>query len=290
MIVVGLGKAGCNIAKVFSKFPQYETYGIDTEESADITIRKKKNHEDYDENFPNLRRKLKFTNEDISVIIAGSGQISGGSLRLLEQLNKNRLTVIYLQGDTSIMSEVQQKQEKIVRNVLQEYARSGIIESMIMVSNTALERTIGDMSIIGYYDTLNQAIVNTIHMINVFKHTEPVIGNFIQPGEISRIATVGIVDITDEDERNHTEKWFYPLTGVRDVVYYYGIGEDDLKNDGTLFRKINSFVKSRLDDTLNVSYGVFETTYEQKYCYCIRYTSMVQSYAELFNEDDQEIS
>ena len=42
MIVVGLGKAGCNIAKAFSKFPQYETYGIDTSRDADITIKKKK--------------------------------------------------------------------------------------------------------------------------------------------------------------------------------------------------------------------------------------------------------
>ena len=144
------------------------------------------------------------------------------------------------------------------------------------------------MSIIGYYDTLNQAIVNTIHMINVFRHTEPVIGNFIHPAEISRICTLGIVDMESEDEREHEEKWFYSLTNVRDVVYYYGIGEDDLKNDGTLFRKINNFVKSRVDDNLNVSYGVFKTTYDQKYCYCIKYTSMVQSYKELL--DDQEIS
>ena len=143
------------------------------------------------------------------------------------------------------------------------------------------------MSIIGYYDTLNQAIVNTIHMINVFKHTEPVIGNFIHPADISRICTLGIVDMEDDDERKHKEKWFYPLTSVRDVVYYYGIGEEDLRNDGTLFRKINNFVKSRVGDNLNVSYGVFKTTYEQKYCYCIKYSSMVQSYKELL--DDQDI-
>ena len=47
MIVVGLGKAGCNIAKAFSKFPQYETYGIDTSRDADITIKKKNSHEEY---------------------------------------------------------------------------------------------------------------------------------------------------------------------------------------------------------------------------------------------------
>jgi len=288
MVIIGLGKAGCNIAKAFSKFPQYETVSIDTNDTADITIRKKSSHEDYDANFPDLKRKLKFTGREISVIVAGSGQISGGTLRLLEQLKKNTLTVIYIQGDRSIMSENQKKQEKIVSNVLQEYARSGMLEKVIMLSNSALEKSIGDMSIIGYYDTLNQAIVNTIHMLNVFKHTEPVIGNFINPAEISRIATIGIVDIDSEDLTAHKEKWFFDLTNPRDVVYYYGIGEDDLKNDGTLFRKINSFVKSRIDDNLNVSYGVFKTTYEQKYCYCIKYTSMVQSYLDLLG--DQEIS
>ena len=287
MKVVGLGKAGCNIAKAFSKFSQYETFGIDTQEDADITIRKKKDHEDYDANFPSLKKKLKFTGEDTFVVIAGAGQISGGSLRLLEQLNKNDLTIIYIEGDTSIMSETQKKQEKIVSNVLQEYARSGIIDLVVMISNSALEKSIGDMSIIGYYDTLNHAIVNTIHMINVFKHTEPVIGNFISPAQISRIATVGVVDIESDDEREHKEKWFYSLTNVRDVVYYYGIGEEDLKNDGTLFRKINNFVKSRVEEDINVSYGVFKTTYEQKYCYCIKYSSMVQSYTRL---DDQDIS
>ena len=59
MIVVGLGKAGCSIAKAFSKFPQYETYGIDTHKEADITINKRKSHEEYDGAFPDLRRKLK---------------------------------------------------------------------------------------------------------------------------------------------------------------------------------------------------------------------------------------
>ncbi len=283
MIIVGLGKAGCNIAKVFSKFPQYETYGIDTTKDADITIRHRKTHEEYDEHFPNLKKKLKFKDEEVIVVVAGAGSISGGSLRLLEQLKNNNLAVLYIQGDLSIMSENQKKQEKIVSNVLQEYARSGLLERVILINNNMLERSIGDMSIISYYETLNQAIVNTVHMMNVFKHTEPVIGNFIRPSEISRICTVGIVDVESDDDEK--EKWFYDLTGVRDVVYYYGINEDDLKNDGTLLRKINNFVKSKISEDVSVSYGVFKTTYEQKYCYCIKHSSMVQ-----LQLDDQEIS
>jgi len=281
VIVVGLGRAGCNIARAFSKFPQYETYGIDTTEDADITIRKKESHEEYDTHFPILKRKLKFKEADVLIVVAGSGKISGGILRLLEQLKTNTLSVLYIEGDLSIMSEVQKKQEKIVINVLQEYARSGILKKIILVSNSMLERTIGDMAILGYYDTLNQAIVNTLHMINVFEHSDPVIGNFIQPADICRITTLGVVDIEGADEK---ENWFYDLTEARDVVYYYGINEHELQNDGTLFRKINGFVKSKIDDTLNVSYGVFKTTYDQKYCYCIKYSSMVQSYKELLDD------
>jgi len=281
---VGLGKAGCNLAKAFSKFPQYTTYGIDTTPEADITIKKRTTHEEYDKNFPNLKKKLKFADEDITVIIAGSGTISGGSLRLLEQLRNNKVTVIYIEGDLTIMSETQKKQEKIVSGVLQEYARSGRLENIVMISNAALQSTIGDISIIGYYDTLNHAVVNTVHMMNVLKHSEPIIGNFIVPSDISRISTIGIVALEDTSEE---EKWFYDLTNARDVVYYYGINEDDLRNDGTLFKKINTFIKSKINEGVNVSYGVFKTTYEQKYCYCIKYSSMVQSYKELL--DDQDI-
>ena len=269
--------------RAFGKFPQYDTYGIDVEKHADITIKKRKTHEDYDAHFPSLKRKLKFSDEDLYVVVCGAGQISGGILRLLEQLKNNDITILYIQPDLTLASEVQKKQEKIVRNVLQEYARSGLVDSIWLLDNQLVEKGIGEVPIMGYYDVLNQAIVNTVHMINVFKNTEPVLGSFIAPSNLSRIATIGIVDVEKEQE-----KWFYDLTNVRDVVYYYGINEKDLKNDGTLFRKINYFVKSKIDENLNVSYGVFETSYEQKYCYCIKYSSMVQSYAQLL--DDQDIS
>ena len=284
MMVVGLGKAGCNVAKAFSKFPQYETYGIDATRDADITIKKRNAHEEYDKHFPNLKRKLKFNNEEITVVLCGSGNVSGGILRLLEQFHQNnKVCVVYIQPDLSLLSETQKTQERVVRNVLQEYARSGAIERIYLVDNAAIEKSIGDVSITGYYETLNQAMVNTLHMINVFENTEPVIGNFAIPAEISRIATLGVVSLENQKEE---ETWFYDLTNVRDVVYYYGIGRDDLKNDGTLFRKINQFVKSKIKDNLNVSYGVFETSYEQKYCYCVQYSSVVQSYTQL---DDQDI-
>ena len=278
MKIIGLGKAGCNIAKAFSKFPQYDTFGIDTHKGADITIKKRSSHQDYDAHFPNLARKLKFTNSRVCVVTSGAGQISGGLLQLLKQLKNNHVTVIYIQPDLVLLSENQQLQEKIVRNVVQEYARSGMIEAVWLINNQLVERGVGHIPIMGYYDILNQAIVNTLHMLNVFRNSEPVLGNFIDPHHLSRIVTVGIVDIEEGKE-----KWFYDLTQVRDVVYYYGIHEEQLKEDGTLFRKITDYVKSRIDDGVNISYGVFKTTYDQKYCYCIKYSSVVQSYITLLD-------
>tara|TARA_Y100000310_G_scaffold341949_1_gene443034 strand:+ start:8769 stop:9611 length:843 start_codon:yes stop_codon:yes gene_type:complete len=280
MIIVGLGKVGCNIAKAFSKFPQYETYGIDTTKDADITIGARNNHEEYDEHFPNLKKKFKFKNEDVCVILCGMGNISGGSLRLLEQLNTNHLTVLYVQPDLTLASEIQRKQERIVRGVLQEYARSGMLERIYLVDNQMIEKGISEIPIRGYYEVLNQAIVNTLHMINVFMNSEPVVGSYVNPSEISRIATLGILDVEKEEE-----KWFYNLTSPRDVVYYYGINEEELRENGSLFKTITDYVKAQVTNGVSVSYGVFETTYEQKYCYCIKYSSVVQSYL-----DDQEIS
>jgi len=287
MIVIGLGNAGCNVAAAFAKFPQYETYGIDTTKDARITIKKRKTHEEYDKYFPNLKRKLKFpAGTEIVVVTCGAGKISGGVLQLLAQIKDHPTTVIYIQPDLDLATATQRLQERVVRNVLQEYARSGALESIWLIDNCELERSIGQVSILGYYDTLNQAIVNTVHMINVFRHSEAVIGTFVEPSPLSRIATLGIVVMEDDGENE--EKWFYDLTGVGEVVYYYGINKEDLKNDGTLFRKINNFVKSKMEDGVDISYGVFETSYEQKYCYCIKYSSMVQSYKDLL--DDQEIS
>ncbi len=283
MKIVGLGSAGCNIAKAFSKFPQYETFGIDTSKEADITIKKRNSHEEYDKNFPSLKKKLKFTDSEVYVVVAGAGAISGGALRLLEQIKNNSITVLYIQSDLSLLSETQKMQEKIVVNILQEFARSGMLEGIWLIDNQRVERGIGDVPIMGYYDVLNQAVVNMIHMINVFKNSEPVIGNFIKPSELSRIATIGVLDIEES-----TERWFFDLTNPRDVVYYYGINEEELKEDGTLFKKITNYVKSKLDDKMNVSYGVYKTTYDQKYCYCVKYSSMVQSYKDLL--DDQDIS
>jgi hypothetical protein len=274
MNIIGLGKAGCNIARAFSKFPQYNCVGIDVDPTSDIVIKKKSSHEEYDAKFPNLTRRFPIEEgEGILLIVCGAGTISGGVLRLLEQLKsrKEDISVLYIKPDGDLLSELHRTQERVVRNILQEYARSGQLDMIYLVENSEIAKGIGEVPIIGYFDVLNQGLVNLLHMINVFRNSEPVMGNFGAPTEIARICTIGVVDL-----ENNKENWFLDLQNARDVVYYYGINEEELRTDGTLFKKITDFVKSKSDDSINVSYGVYKTTYDQQYCYCIKYSSVIQ--------------
>jgi len=70
---------------------------------------------------------------------------------------------------------------------------------------------------------------------------------------------------------------FFDLTTPRDRVYYYGINSESLKTDGKLFKKITNFVKSRNEENVKVSYGVFETNYEQNLAYCVNHSSLIQT-------------
>jgi len=283
MKVVGLGKAGCAIAAALSKFPQYTVYKFDTDVHGEncFPLAAKKTHEEYDKDCPIFPEVEKIDGE-VLFILAGSGKISGASLRILQQFKNANVTVLYIQPDVTLLAETEATQEKIVRNILQEYARSGLLERIYLVANPLVEACIGDVPIMGYYESLNQAISNTFHMLNIFKHSDAVLGTFTEPMEISRISTLGVVDI-----ENGEEKWFFDLQLPRDVVYYYGISEKELATDGSLFKHITSFVKSKIEEGVNVSYGVYKTNYEQKYCYCIKHSSVVQSYVQLL--DDQDI-
>ena len=285
MNIIGLGSAGCAIADSFSKFPQYNIYKLDTGIKGEgcFNIPKQRNHQQYEENCPSFAKQFERIQGDSIFVLAGGGDISGCCLRVLQELSHNPTEILYIQPDIQLLSERQIKQERIVYNILQEYARSGLVERIYLISNLQMQEILGDVSIMEYYSAINQAIVNTFHMITVFNRSEAVLGTFTRPAEISRVSTVGILDL-----ENGEESWFFNLKIPRDVVYYYGINEEELKTDEKLFKNITTFVKNKVEDNLNVSYGVYKTNYEQKYCYCVKHSSVVQSYIDIL--DDQDIS
>ena len=276
--IIGLGSAGCSIADAFRRYPEYSIRTIDSSDRGDSKehyfIKKSVSHEQYEKNVPYLGDFFAHIsqNDEVLFIIGGSGAISGASLAILEQINSSKLNVLYIKPDISLLSEAGILRERLVYNVLQEYARSGKFERILLIDNQKLDETIGGAPVIGYYDELNKMIATTIHMINVFDHTESEIGTISAPLEVSRIITIGLMNIEDGEE-----KLFFPLTNTREKSYYYAINNDVLKQDKGLYKKITLQMKNKVEEeNVKVTYGIYSTNYERNYCYVVGRSSMIQ--------------
>lgn len=273
MNVIGLGKAGCAIATCLEKYSQYTCYKIDVgqegERCYDFPLYA--TSEEYEEKTPNLKPLFKKIKGEILLILAGSGAISCASLNILQQLNSKDIRVLYIQPELELLNGLQTSRERLVRGVLQQYARSALLKRVYLISNPHLENIIGNVPIVGYFDKLNEILVSTLHMINVFKNSEPTLGRIEQPRDICRISTIGIFDL----EKNE-EKMFFPLDMIRDICYIYGMNKEKLQTDGDLFRTIVNQMKAKVSDTTNVSYAIFSTQYKENISYCIAHASYVQ--------------
>tara|TARA_R110000824_G_scaffold56287_8_gene154251 strand:+ start:540 stop:1409 length:870 start_codon:yes stop_codon:yes gene_type:complete len=289
MNVIGLGQAGCNIADMLSRHPQYKIYKIDVEIKKDFdfaeqygepeekkkiySVNPEKGPEEYEKNAPSMKTFFRGIKGETLFIVGGSGHISAMCLRIMEQIkDKCELSVLYIRPEPSLLLKTRRLHEKSTFKILQEFARSGLLDMLYIISNTNLENILGEVPIIGYNNKINELLVSTIHMINVFKNSEPVMGKIEEPSDVCRIATFGISDIEKGEE-----KLFFSLDNTTERCYIYGINEERLTTEGGLKKKIIDRIRSSSDEEgLQVSFGVFPTNYEQDYCYTLNYTSIIQ--------------
>ena len=233
MNIVGLGRAGCQVAKKFENYGQYKVFCVDTEDkgySSYLPVQLQNSHEDYEKNYAKLN--LHECTGATTLILSGAGRISGCSLRILEQLQDNIVDIIYIKADESGLSEAARTREKIVLGVLQEYVRSTKLNKMYIISNKAVESIIGDISIINYWDEINNIISSTYHMLNVFQNTEPLLKNSSTSKPTVRIGTFGVVNFETEKE-----KIFYDLDFTRLRNYFYGVNKETLEDNISNFKR-----------------------------------------------------
>ena len=272
--IIGLGNAGCNIAEKFSQYSQYNVYRIDTEKRLGKNFRKitqRGSHEEYEKKCPSFKTFFKNAKPPYLFIVGGGGKISGSCLRIMQQLQSKDIYVLYIKPDTSLFSTNKQLQEKVVFQVLQQYARSNMLQKMYIVNNNNLEKILGDVPIIGYYEKLNDILVSTIHMINIYRNTEPVIKTFSDAHPTAKISTFGMIDV-----QSGKENLFYPLQMPREKLYYYSIDKKDLQEESSLFKTITKQIKSKLSKNTKVSYGIYANDYGQSYGYTVAHSTLIQ--------------
>ena len=276
MNIIGLGKAGCTIADQFAEYPQYDVFKIDVDVEGTncLKIPHQPGPEEYERDTPSFKQFFSNIEGETFLVMGGSGDITALSLRVMQQIeNSCETTVLYVRPDIDLLSETKKMHERVTYNVLQEYARSGKLKGICLINNSEIENILDNVPIMGYYKKLNDLIISTLHMINVYKNTEPIMGSLSEAGEAKRIYTVGLFDI-----ENNKEKLFFPLDNVKERCYIYSISKERLQTESGLHKLITNQMKEKLsEENTSVSFGVFPTDYNNDYGYVIYHSSKIQS-------------
>ena len=265
MVVIGIGQAGCNIVSNFSK--SHKKIMIDS----DLFPSTCKTTEDYENKCPSLKKELNFRAKECWVILCGSGKVAGATLRILEKIKNKKINVLYVYPDPDMSTPLQLKRNKVVFNVLQQYTRSGMLNTFNIVSNRQALQIAGEGPISSVYRSVNETIANIVETIEYFKTQTPVLGNIAETKEISRIRTFGIGFL----EKNQ-EKMLFLLDNPTEISYIYSISEEELEERTDLLSIIKQKVVNDRSSNIISSFSIFSSPYNKSFYYSIKCTHYIQ--------------
>lgn len=278
--IIGLGTMGGEIAEEFSAYPEYRIYKI-AEESSERGVLELGSYETMEEHERNLDenevaaylRSIK-KDDEVLLILGGGEPITGATLKILQEIKECELNVLYIAPDRSMSSLDDQRNDKIAFNVLQEYARSGVISQIILVDYPSVEQLIGEVSIQEYNQQINYLISYSVAMTNFFKHTDPVVNVKLKPTEWASLTTIGVGSL-ESSEINY----LFPLKDVSELHFYFGVPKADLQQDQSLMKRIKEYIKSFKENDVTVSFSVHETTFDGLMVLCEAFSTKIQPFS-----------
>jgi len=274
--IIGLGNAASAIAELFEDIKQYKVFKLNSKiqknTKYNFKLKSFDKPEEYEYNIPKLDNFFQPVTDRVQFIIVGGSFSSNFSLGVLEQLKHKTVDVIYIQPDTELLTGYPVLIESTTFGVLQQYARSGLLNSITLISNLKIEESLGDINIKNYYNSLNNFIFSSIHHLNYFTHSEPEIGQVSKPAEINRIRAISGLNL-----KNLQEKWFFDLDTPRELCYYLAINTERLETEGGLHKKIVDMLKQKPKNAFRkISYAIYETPYHD-FGFCVAHTNVVQT-------------
>jgi len=264
-VLIGLGKAGCKIVKRFSD--SYKKITID----AGSELPEFDSPEDYEQKLSNYKHLLDFDEQECYFFLCGAGKVSAASLRLLEVIQHKKINLVYIYPEEMILNTTQKKLNRVAFNVLQQYARSGLLSSMYLMCNDTISNLIPDASIENYYDYINEAIVNVFESVIFYLHEEPVYGSHHEPRDISRIRTIEYGEL----EKNE-KKLYFPLDNTTEICYINIVSDDDIKNNKNIINQLKQKIKDDHERNILSSFTVVKSDYKQSFYYAIHFTHYLQ--------------
>ena len=265
IVLIGLGKAGCDVVNKFSD--EYKKITID----AGSELPEFGSPEDYDQKLTNYRHLLDFEEEECYFFICGAGKVSGASLRLLEIIQEKKINLVYIYPEEIMLSPTQKKLNRVAFNVFQQYARSGLLNTMYIMSNEDICNFIPHYSLEDMYDHINAAIVNVFETVIFYLNEKPILGSHHKAKNISRIRTVEYGEFK-ENKKN----MYFPLDNVTETCYINIVNNEDMKNNRELLDLLKNKIKEDTKNNMISSFVVFKSDYSHSFYYSIRFTHYLQ--------------
>jgi hypothetical protein len=208
----------------------------------------------------------------VYIFLSACGNVSGITLRLLEQIKDKKPSVVLLISDESSLGKKYKLQQKVTLGVLQEYARSGLIENLYLLSNQFVEGLLDNVPIDQYYSAINEIICYVFNTVIWCKNNKPILETKEEEDSISTICTFGLLDL----DNNLTV--FYPLQNITKERYYYNLTEKDIKTNFKLLQKIKSTTNTT--DLTAKTFAVYKTQHQQSLCILEARTHIIQPLSE----------
>lgn len=278
MNLIGLGKAGCRVVRQLEGHSEYAIYKIDTglkgkKKDGIYDFPAMATPEEYEESCPSMRHFLKAVSGQTMFFTSGADMVCAASLRVLETIKtRASVTVVYIQPDPDLVGTTARLMDTAALNVFQEYARSGAVDRVVLISQESLSSAVGEVSVAEFNDRTDGLLSSTLHIINIMDNTDPVLGNRDEKIDKARISTIGMASIEHIEEN-----LLYMLQYPNEKMYYYLIPREEIETNEKLMNKILKQVKERVRcDKIKVNFGVYATDYEDAFVYVVANSSVIQ--------------
>ena len=264
--MVGLGKAGKNIVKLFK--PHTKNYKIIIFDEND-GLELKNSVEEYDEQEIKLKQKGLSKHDEAMLFVCGSGKVAGASLRALQALKSFKTTIVYIVPDLEFSSNREQKRHRAHFGILQEYTRSGMVNDMMILDNKKMFEIAGTGTTLKYFEKVNFLIYSTIQNIMYCRHINPDFGRLHERKDVSSISTIGLGKFPEE------EKLLFSLDNITETCYIINIEEEDLDNDESIIPNCQNIVRKNKELIRNTSFAIWKSS-EENHFFSVHYTHFIQ--------------
>ena len=276
MLIVGLGNSTLELCRSLS---DEENFVCIMDSPTGLT---EKEPQKIEESFNSecLNRHPVTTNKsgECLLIIESSSLHSSVALRVIEELKKQsyKIRVLLLRNKENLITKSEKLLDRVVFGVLQQKARSNSIKDLILIDLEKLGSFISEkVTLLEYEKTLNEQIVSIVEMYLQILNKSPFYDSLSEPHQASRIMTLGYSDF-----QSGMDTTLYNLEYPRDVRYYYLLTKESMNTPGIL-KKIRSQLNDKQKKNVDMSFGVYETPFEEDYVYLSLHSSFAWNEQEV---------